>query len=290
MQLKVLYHGNCFDGCASAALFSRFFVEREGARLDAVRFVPLHHQQGDSFPRDAFDGDVNACLDFRFSPSPQLHWWFDHHASAFCSPADRAAFERDVTGHKFWNPAAPSCAGFVARTLAERFGWTAADLADLVSWADLIDAARFPSAAMAVRLEEPALRIMTLLEATRDPAIPTRLIEAMQRRPLADIAAEPWVTGPLGPILERHRGAIETVRRLAPKAGSTARTSSSCTSSSRTRVTPSSSRRTRSAPRCRSARTRGRASPGRTTSRSCASGTGAVAIPSSERSHSMGSR
>jgi hypothetical protein len=215
MQLKVLYHGNCFDGCASAALFSRFFVEREGARLDAVRFVPLHHQQGDSFPRDAFDADVNACLDFRFSPSPQLHWWFDHHASAFCSPADRAAFERDVTGHKFWNPAAPSCAGFVARTLAERFGWTAADLADLVSWADLIDAARFPSAAMAVRLEEPALRIMTLLEATRDPAIPTRLIEAMQRRPLADIAAEPWVTGPLGPILERHRGAIETVRRLA---------------------------------------------------------------------------
>ena len=137
MRLKVLYHGNCFDGCASAALFGRFFVEREGARLDAVSFFPLHHQQGDPFPGDAFDADVNACVDFRFSASPALHWWFDHHASAFPSPADRAAFERDRSGQKFWDPAAPSCTGFMARTLAARFGWRAGDLDDLVAWADL---------------------------------------------------------------------------------------------------------------------------------------------------------
>ena len=215
MQLKILYHGNCFDGCASAALFGRFFVEREGARLDAVSFAPLHHQQGDAFPKDAFAADVNACVDFRYSASPALHWWFDHHASAFPTPADRAAFERDASGRKFWDPRAPSCTGFIARTLAERFDWKADDLAELVSWADVIDAARFPSAATAVRLEEPALRIMTLLEATKDPQIPTRVIEAMQHRPLGQIAAEPWVTGPLGPILERHRGNIETVKRAA---------------------------------------------------------------------------
>jgi hypothetical protein len=215
MQLKVLYHGNCFDGCASAALFSRFFFEREGGRFDAVRFAPLHHQQGDPFPKDAFDGDVNACVDFRFSASPHLHWWFDHHASAFPSAADRAAFERDVSGRKFWDPTAPSCTGFVARTLAERHGWRADDLDDLVRWADVIDAARFPSPAVAVRLEEPALRIMTLLEATKDPQVPTRIIEAMQHRPLAEIAAEPWVAGPLVPILERHLAAIEVVRRSA---------------------------------------------------------------------------
>ena len=215
MQLKVLYHGNCFDGCASAALFSRYFVEREGGRLDAVRFVPLQHQQGDPFPKDAFDADVNACVDFRFSPSPGLHWWFDHHASAFSTPADRAAFERDTTGRKFWDPAAPSCTGFAARTLAKRDGWRADDLADLVRWADIIDAARFASPDVAVRLEEPALRIMTVLEATKDPQLPTRVIEAMQRRPLAEIAAEPWISGPLAPLLERHRAAVDVVRRLA---------------------------------------------------------------------------
>lgn len=215
MQLEILHHGNCFDGCASAALFARFFREREGTRLDTVRYRPLHHQQGDPFPKDAFAGDVNACVDFRFSPSPRLHWWFDHHASAFMSPADRAAFERDDTGRKFWDPAAPSCTGFMARILAERFGFAAPDLSDLVRWADVIDAARFPSASTAVRLEEPALRIMTLLEATEDPLVQRRLVEAMQHRSLADIAREPWVAGPLGPILERHRAAIDAVRRLA---------------------------------------------------------------------------
>jgi hypothetical protein len=219
MRLKVLYHGNCFDGCASAALFGRFFVEREGARLDTVSFVPVHHQQGDPFPPNAFDADVNACVDFRFSPSPSLHWWFDHHASAFPTPSDRAAFERDASGQKFWDPAAPSCTGLIARTLSERLAWKADDLADLVQWADVIDAARFPSAEVAVKLEAPALRIMTLLEATKDPQVPTRLIEAMQRRPLAEIAAEPWVAGPLGPILERHRAAVDTVRRVAKVEG-----------------------------------------------------------------------
>jgi hypothetical protein len=215
MRLKVLYHGNCFDGCASAALFARFFAEREGSRLESIGFAPLHHQPGDAFPKGAFDGDVNACVDFRFSPSPALHWWFDHHASAFPTPADRQAYERDTTGHKFWDPNAPSCTGFEARVLAEREGWRADDLADLVRWADVIDAARFAGPAQAVRLEEPALRIMTLLEATKDPLVPTRIIEAMQHRPLAEIAAEPWVTGPLAPVLERHRGAIDVVRRNA---------------------------------------------------------------------------
>ncbi len=215
MQLKILYHGNCFDGCASAAVFGRFFAEREGTRLAGTRLQPLQHQHGDPFPPDAFDADVNACLDFRFSASPRLHWWFDHHASAFTTPADRAAFERDASGQKFWDPAAPSNTGFTVRTLAARFGWTAPDLAELVAWADVIDAARFPTAATAVRLEEPALRIMTLLEATKDPTLPARVIDAMRSRPLAEIAAEPWVARPLQPILDRHRSAIDVVRRLA---------------------------------------------------------------------------
>ncbi|HUL58639.1 MAG TPA: DHH family phosphoesterase [Anaeromyxobacteraceae bacterium] len=215
MQLKILYHGNCFDGCASAALFGRFFREREGARLHGIRHHPVQHQLGDPFPADAFDADVNACLDFRFSASPRLHWWFDHHASAFPTPADRAAFERDRSGQKFWDPAAPSNTGFTARVLDERFGWRAPDLVELVRWADVIDSARFPDAATAVRLQEPALQLMTLLEATQDPAVPNQVIEAMRTRPLAEIAAEPWVRRPLEPILDRHRKTVHVVRRLA---------------------------------------------------------------------------
>ncbi len=219
MHLRVLHHGNCFDGCASAALFSRFFAEREGGRLAGTSFLALQHQQGDPFPEGAFAGDVNACVDFRFSPSPRLDWWFDHHASAFQPAAQRDLFEADRSGQKFWDPAAPSCTGFIARTLSERFGWSAPDLRDLVHWAEIIDAARFPSAAMAVRLEEPALRIMTLLEASADPALPVRIIEGMRERPLDALAAEPWVTGPLAPVLERHRRAIEVLRGLSRERG-----------------------------------------------------------------------
>jgi len=219
MRLKVLYHANCFDGCASAAVFSRFYAEREAHRLSGTTFQPVQHQRGDPFPPGIFDADVNACVDFRFSASPVLHWWFDHHASAFQPASDREIFERDTSGQKFWDPAAPSCTGFIARTLGERFGWSAPDLDELVRWADTIDSARFPSAAVAVRLEEPALRIMTLLEATHDPALPTRIIDALRSRPLAEIATEPWVAEPLRPILERHFRSIETVKKLARMKG-----------------------------------------------------------------------
>jgi hypothetical protein len=216
MKLEVLYHGNCFDGCASAALVSRFLRERSDGKLGTTRYVALTHGQGSPFGSDAFSGDVNACVDFRFSASPKLDWWFDHHASAFPTPEDRAAFERDASGQKFWDPKAPSCAGFIARTLASRFGWSAAGLDGLVRWADVIDAAAFESPAQAVELADPALRIMTLLEATRDPEVPTRIIEAMAAGThLGAIAEERWAAEPLAPILERHRLAMDVVRGRA---------------------------------------------------------------------------
>jgi hypothetical protein len=213
MPLQILYHGNCFDGCASAALFGRFAQERLGASEGAIQYRPLQHQQGDPFPADAFSAELLACVDFRFSP--RVHWWFDHHASAFPTAADRAAFDADRSGQKFWDPAAPSNTGFMARVFAERFDWRANDLAELQRWADIIDSASFDSPRTAVELAEPALRIMTLVEATKDPALPTRIIRAMQREPLATLAAEPWVTERLAPILEGHRGAIDVVRAHA---------------------------------------------------------------------------
>jgi hypothetical protein len=215
MDARVNYHANCFDGCASAALLSRFLRVRHGASLGAVRFVPLQHQAGNPFPADAFSADVNAVVDFRYSTSPRLDWWFDHHRSAFQPAADRAHYEADRSGQRFWDPEAPSCTGFIARVARERFGFEAPDLGDLVRWADVIDAAAFPSADVAVRLEEPALRIMTFLESTRDPEAPGRVIEALGTLPLAEVAAKPWLSGPLAPVLERHFRSIEAVRSAA---------------------------------------------------------------------------
>jgi hypothetical protein len=214
MRATILYHGHCFDGCASAALLGRYLVEREGAD-PAIRHRPLAHRRGDPFPPDAFEAPLTACVDFRYAVHPGLTWWFDHHQSAFLSAEDRAHFEADRTGRRFWDPTAPSCTGFIDRTLRRERGWEAPDLAELVRWADVIDAARFPSASVAVALEEPALRIMTVLESTGDPALADRVIEGMRRAPLGEIASAPWLAGPFAPLLERHRGTVETVRRLA---------------------------------------------------------------------------
>ncbi len=218
---RILYHANCFDGCASAALLGRFLRAREGGAL-RLEHLPLQHQAGNPIPPGAFDADVNAIVDFRYSTSPRLDWWFDHHRSAFQPASDRAHFEADRSGQRFWDPGAPSCTGFIARVARERFGFEAPDLAELVRWADVIDAAAFPSAEVAVQLREPALRIMTFLEATRDPDAPGRLIEALASLPLGEVAALPWVTGPLAPVLERHVRSIDAIRAAARLEGDVA--------------------------------------------------------------------
>ncbi len=214
MRLKVLFHDNCFDGAASAALFARFYREMRAAKAE-VAYQGVQHKLGNAFPPDAFDGDVNVCLDFRYSPSPQLDWWFDHHVSAFQSPEDRAHFEADTSGHKFYDPGARSCTKFEARVLEELFGWDARPFEELVRWADIIDGAQFPDARTAVALEAPALRLMTWIENNKDTALKTRLIEELQVRAIADIAADDYVVGPLAPLLARHQQVIEIIRDRA---------------------------------------------------------------------------
>jgi hypothetical protein len=216
VRLRVLYHGNCFDGCSSAAIFARFYREQVALEPVDVMFRPLEHKgEAHPFPSECFDGDENVCVDFRYSQDPRLSWWFDHHASAFQLPGDEAHFRADATGRKFYDPTAKSCAKFVARVLSGSFGWDTSPLAELIDWAEIIDGALFPSAQMAVELKEPALRLMTWIENNRDPALADRFIEDLASRPLADIAADDYVVGALTPLLAQHEKNIETVRKAA---------------------------------------------------------------------------
>src|SRR6476469_8181340 len=98
MRLRVLYHGNCFDGCSSAGVFTRFYRERIAKAPVEVSYRPLEHKGSPHpFSPDCFDGDENACVDFRYSQDPRLTWWFDHHASAFQLPGDEDHFRADAT-------------------------------------------------------------------------------------------------------------------------------------------------------------------------------------------------
>jgi hypothetical protein len=215
MNVQVLFHDNCFDGAASAAVFSRFYRER--IRADArFSYRGLSHQAGGAAIDPAvFTGEENVIVDFRYSQDARLTWWFDHHVSAFQQPGDEAHFRADTGGRKFHDAHRKSCTVYLADVARERFGWDPSPLKDLLHWAELIDGAQFPTPQMAVALEEPALRIMTVLEATKDAALIPQVVERMQTESLASIAASPLIAGPLAPLLERHQQNIELVRARA---------------------------------------------------------------------------
>ena len=69
----------------------------------------LLHRAGALFDEKQFDGDENAIVDFKYSSSPKITWWFDHHESAFLSPADAAHFEQEQSNRKFYDPGFKSC-------------------------------------------------------------------------------------------------------------------------------------------------------------------------------------
>jgi hypothetical protein len=213
MRLRLLYHGHCFDGVASAAVFTRFYLARAGASTE-VAYAPLLHTAGSLFDGTMFDGDENAIVDFKYSPSERLTWWFDHHQSAFLSPEDEAHFRADTSGRKFWDPESKSCTEFIARVAEEGFGFRDPSLDPLVSWAHTIDGAFYESAAQPVELREPALQLMQVIENVDDEFIEW-VIRRLALRPLDEVATGPEVQRRFQPLLARHRETLETVRRKA---------------------------------------------------------------------------
>ncbi|HET8824988.1 MAG TPA: phosphoesterase, partial [Terriglobales bacterium] len=152
MKLKVFFHDRCFDGASSAALFSRFYRERISSDVE-FEFSGLLHRAGSLFNDADFSGDQNAIVDFKYSPSPKITWWFDHHESAFLSPADAAHFEQEQTNCKFYDPSFKSCTSFIAMIATEHFGFNPQPIGELVRWADIIDGALYEDAKTAVEMK-----------------------------------------------------------------------------------------------------------------------------------------
>ncbi len=211
-RLRVLYHGNCFDGCASAAMMTAFYLDciRAGAAVD---YRPLSHApRSGRDERQFLDDGANAVVDFRYTSNPRLTWWADHHRSAFATDEERTHFASRPPDRFIYDPTAPSCTGLIARRFEELYGWDWSRHADLVEWADIIDSASFPSARMAVELTEPALRVMLVLEGNRDPRFEAQVIEWMRTEPLDRIATRPEVSRRADAALAAHRRALERVR------------------------------------------------------------------------------
>ena len=211
MRVRVFYHDKCFDGASSAALFSRFYKERIRSDVDFV-YSGLLHRAGSLFDEKQFDGDENAIVDFKYSSSPRITWWFDHHESAFLSPADAAHFEQDQSNRKFYDPDFKSCTSFIAMIAKERFGFDPQPVSELIHWTDIVDGAMYDDAKSAVEMKAPAMKLTMAIEASTDRNFVKSVIPLLAYNSLASILEEPFVAAVLPPLLERHQRSIGILR------------------------------------------------------------------------------
>lgn len=214
MRIRVCFHDKCFDGACSAAVFTRFYHTciNKDAEVDYRGMV---HRAGKLFDAGVFDGDENAIVDFKYSPSERLTWWFDHHQSAFLTESDAQHFKNDKSGKKFYGPDYKSCTKFIAHVGASKFGFHPTDLDELIKWADIIDGAQYPDTKTAVEMKHPATQLTLVIEGSKAADFVPKLIPELASKPLAEVAALSHIKELFSELYEHHLDSIDIIRGAA---------------------------------------------------------------------------
>jgi hypothetical protein len=214
MAVLVCFHDRCFDGVCSAGVFTSFYRKCVDSKAD-FRYHGLMHRAGQLFDAGLFDAEENVIVDFKYSSSDRLTWWFDHHQSAFLTEADAEHFRHDTSGKKFYGPDYHSCTKFIAHIASTRFAFQAPELDNLVHWADLIDGAQYPDIRTAVEMREPATQLTLVIEGTNEPDFCVRLIPELLSMPLEEVVALPHVKKSFEELYAQHLKSIELLRGRA---------------------------------------------------------------------------
>jgi hypothetical protein len=221
MRVVVATHGHCFDGLSSATWFTHLITQLEGPGHEFV-YHNCGYGVGQQRANEALlDGDQNALLDFRFSPVRSLTWFFDHHRTGFESAADRMLWaRRKEDGFRyFFAPDYPSCTRLLADTGRDQFGVTAPELDELVHRANIVDSAKFDSAAHAVDRSDPVMRFVTVVEHSGDDGFIGRVVPELLRRPLTEVARLPEVERKYAPLGVKRDRFIRRVQQAAELRG-----------------------------------------------------------------------
>jgi hypothetical protein len=222
----VFYHDHCFDGACSASLFTRFHRECIGTAREFSYYGLMHRAAGSLFDESAFVEGENAIVDFKYSASPRVTWWFDHHQSAFLTAEDRHDFlawqaqanspkvlavRKPTEGGKFYDPSYISCTSLIADVARDRFGFNTGPLAELIYWANIVDGAKYESAEAAVEMDAPAMKLTMVIESSGEGFVP-RVIPLLTEMSLQQVLDQPFIQKELGPLMERHLAGIELLR------------------------------------------------------------------------------
>ena len=221
MKLVVATHGHCFDGLASAVLFTHLVRQLHEDAPRELSYRACGYGGGQARADDAMlTGDENAILDYRYHPSEKLTWYFDHHRTAFASDDDRAHFEaRRDNGRFFYDAEASSCTKLIAHLARDRFGVESPGLAELVTWADRIDSARFGSAEEAVDRSDPIMQLVSVVEHYGDDTFLARFVPELLLRPLREVAALPEVGSRYRPLGKKHDKYVDQVKKSSLRQG-----------------------------------------------------------------------
>jgi hypothetical protein len=211
-KVRLCFHDRCFDGTASAALFYRFYREKFDKNAE-FHFLGMTHRAAQPWEAGLFDGDENVIVDFKYSNSPKVTWWFDHHQSAFLTAADADHFREHPGAHMYYDPTYKSCTKLIATVAKGKFGYDTRPLEDLIYWGDIIDGAQFPTPQFATAMADPATQLALVIEAAPENGIPAKIIPELAYRPLAEMLKLPIVAKHLGPLLDRHRKSVEILRQ-----------------------------------------------------------------------------
>jgi hypothetical protein len=220
MRVVVATHGHCFDGLASAVVFTRLVRAVEGNTAEFT-YRACGYGEGQLSATDAvLSGDQNAILDYKFSASKNLTWYFDHHRTAFANDAERDFFEAHVSSGKyFYDAACTSCTKLIASIAKTEFNVPLGDLEELIRWADIIDSAAFKTPEDALDRSNPIMRLAAVIERHGDDKLLSSLIPELSTRPLHEIAKSPDVDRRYKKIEAQHERFVKRVRERAVQMG-----------------------------------------------------------------------
>lgn len=213
----VATHGHCFDGVASAVMFTHLLRTIDGGRYKNTPFV--YRGQAYDPGKNGVDPQIfagaaeSAILDFRYTATDKLTWYFDHHVSAFPTDRERDHFSAlEQTGKAFFDAKAGSCTMLVDRISRQKFGVDTSKFEELVRWADMIDTAGFPTPMMAVERTEPEMKLLAVIEQQGDDKLLDDLVRRLSIRPLGEVANDADLVARFLPLDVQYKEQVARIR------------------------------------------------------------------------------
>lgn len=182
------FHSPCFDGIASAVVAGDFLEGRLG--WPKTLLCPVNYDRRSTWLAERLETPA-AVVDFLYHPAAEF--WADHHVTTFLSRDVRSSFEKRRGPNLVFDTAADSCAGLLWRHLSNAFGYQNPRYADLVQWAEKIDAARYASVEEAIFPSTAALRISVSLASDNAAEYSAFLVRQLRTASLDSVAKLPEV-------------------------------------------------------------------------------------------------